>query len=167
MMSRADLMVQYCEGESGAFEALYASVASPLRSFLRRLSRSDVMAEDLLQQTFLKAHRARGIFERGADPLPWLFTIARRVWLDESRRGRQEKLDAEAVENARADARLADFGRLADALDHLPEGQRRALTITKLEGKSVAEAAALLGATPAAVKIRTHRAYLALREALG
>jgi RNA polymerase sigma-70 factor (ECF subfamily) len=52
------------------------------------------------------------------------------------------------------------------ALDQLPPAQREAVILTKLSGKSIAEAAAITGASPGAVKLRAHRGYLALRKAL-
>jgi DNA-directed RNA polymerase specialized sigma24 family protein len=54
-----------------------------------------------------------------------------------------------------------------DALSRLPPAQREALILTKMSGKSIAEAAAITGVTPGAMKLRAHRAYVALRRALG
>ena len=56
---------------------------------------------------------------------------------------------------------------LAQALAGLPESQRTAFELVKQEGLSLAEAAEVLGTTTAAVKLRAHRAYVALREKLG
>ena len=52
------------------------------------------------------------------------------------------------------------------ALAELPEAQRQAVMLTKLEGRSVAEAAAIAGTTPGAMKVRAHRGYEALRRLL-
>ncbi|HTJ47353.1 MAG TPA: sigma factor-like helix-turn-helix DNA-binding protein, partial [Kofleriaceae bacterium] len=53
------------------------------------------------------------------------------------------------------------------ALEALPPQQREAVVLTKLDGKSIAEAAAIAGTTPGAMKVRAHRGYVALRKALG
>src|SRR5215468_263516 len=81
-----DLMTRYCEGDAGAFRALYALVAPRLLGYLLKMARERALAEDLLQQTFLKVHRARAGYVRGADPLPWIYAIAHRTFIDEARK---------------------------------------------------------------------------------
>jgi len=140
-------------------------------------------AEDLVQQTFLKVHRARSAYVRGADPVPWMFAIAHRTFLDEARRRRRARVQVSgsagplpetpaAIDGAPlADSVPAGPDRelvhaALDALSRLPPAQREALILTKMSGKSLAEAAAITGATPGAMKLRAHRAYVALRRAL-
>jgi RNA polymerase sigma-70 factor (ECF subfamily) len=176
------LMICFCEGDDVAFAALYRLLAAPLRGWVLRRIGDPELADDLVQQTFIHAHRARGAFARGKDPLPWLFTIVRRLWLDEMRRRRRarralgryragEDLGTAVWEDPRAaaaeeGARVQRARAAREALEALPEGQRRALELTKLEGRRMAEAAAVLGTTPAAVKLRAHRAYATLRARL-
>jgi RNA polymerase sigma-70 factor, ECF subfamily len=185
MVGDAELMARYCDGDREAFRALYDRVAPRLFGYLRRMSGDRALAEDLLQQTMLKIHRARHAYVRGADPLPWAYAIARRVFLDEMRRrARVRKREAStatpgaepiatisgrAVEAAGADDHAPSAGLVAaalSALQALPPAQREAVVLTKLQGKSVAEAAALAGTTPGALKVRVHRGYAALRRAL-
>lgn len=181
----AELMARYCDGDRAAFGELYAAVAPRLLGYLARMTAGDrAAAEDLVQLTFLKVHRARAAYVRGADPLPWVFAIAHRTFLDEARRKQRARVEVareadgvpeeaahltgmratevpdDGVDPALASAALA-------ALDDLPASQREALVLTKLSGKSIAEAAAITGATPGAIKLRVHRGYLALRKALG
>jgi RNA polymerase sigma-70 factor (ECF subfamily) len=80
-------MTRYCEGDASAFRVLYAIVAPRLFTFVRCLVRDHALAEELLQQTFLKFHQARASYVAGADPLPWLYAIAHRTCLDALRRG--------------------------------------------------------------------------------
>jgi len=80
-----ELMEQYVDGSATAFDALYRQVAPRLLSYLLRLTRNRERAEDLLQVTFAKVHRARGSYIRGAPVLPWMLAIARRSFLDERR----------------------------------------------------------------------------------
>src|ERR1043165_6058218 len=81
-----ELMARYQDGDAGAFRELYALVAPRLLGYLMKMARSKAVADDLLQQTFLKVHRARAAYVRGADPLPWIYSIAHRTFIDESRR---------------------------------------------------------------------------------
>ena len=57
-----------------------------LLGYLLKMARSRAVADDLLQQTFLKVHRARAAYMRGADPLPWIYSIAHRTFIDEARK---------------------------------------------------------------------------------
>lgn len=181
-------MALYCDGDQSAFVELYERVAPRLLGYLMRMSGDRVMAEDLLQQTFLKVHRARGAYVRGANPLPWIYAIARRCFLDETRRRSRARERSDASAEAQAKEPVATLlGRAAAggqhpededeaspglveaalaALQELPRAQREAVVLTKLDGKSVAEAAAIAGTTPGALKVRAHRGYTALRKAL-
>ena len=158
-------------------------MAPRLFGYLLGMARSRPLAEDLVQQTFLKVHRARGAYVRGADPVPWIYAIAHRTFLDELRRGKRAAAptdDGEVPEEAAvlsgasavADAERAppdpERTRAAlDALATLPAAQREAVVLTKLDGKSIAEAAEIAGTTPGAMKVRAHRGYEALRRILG
>ncbi len=180
--SEAALMERYCRGDTLAFEALYRSVARRLHRYLLGLTGTRDAADDLLQQTLLKLHEARDLYIRGADPVPWLFTIAHRTFLDDVRRRKRARVQLTtdgtfAVEpraNAQglpedADAELAAgvlSGPMLAALAQLPTQQREALLLTKVDGRSHAEAATLTGTSAGAIKLRAHRAYVALRALL-
>src|SRR5438552_9477308 len=86
MADARDLMARYCDGDAHAFRELYAQVAPRLLGYLIKMARVRAVAEDLLQQTFLKVHRARASYVRGADPVPWIYAIAHRTFLDEVRK---------------------------------------------------------------------------------
>src|ERR1700759_5478851 len=86
MTEETELMQRYCDGDAGAFRALYALVAPRLLGYLLKMTGERALADDLLQQTFLKVHRARGSYVRGADPLPWIYAIAHRTFIDETRK---------------------------------------------------------------------------------
>ena len=74
-----EAMDRYACGSDEAFDALYDSLAPRLHAFLSRRARDAETTEDLVQQTFLQMHRARGTFLPGAEVLPWSFAIARRL----------------------------------------------------------------------------------------
>lgn len=167
-----DLMVRYVNGDVAAFDALYQRAAPKLFGYILRLTRNRERAEDLLQVTFAKVHRARGSYLTGAPVIPWFIAIARRSFLDERRSAkvRTEDLshDGTLPEPRGEDADLgSDMAEaLERALDSLPEAYREAIVLTKVTGLSIAEAAEILGATPTAVKLRVHRGYQQLREQL-
>lgn len=165
-------MARYVDGDAAAFDALYQGTASKLLGYLLRLTRHRERAEDLLQVTFAKVHRARGSYLRGAPVLPWMIAIARRAFLDERRAAavRAEDLSRDGTlpeplpEPRAVPSELADA--LEKAIDELPEAYREAIVLTKVTGLSIAEAAEVLGSTPTAVKLRVHRGYNQLREQL-
>ena len=183
MADAKDLMQRYCDGEAGAFRELYALVAPRLLGYLLKMARERALADDLLQQTFMKVHRARAAYVRGADPLPWIYSIAHRTFIDETRKhkravvrvGEGDDLPEVAAgltgeSDDRRDEVRGDPTLLAAALDalaELPAQQREAVVLTKLDGKSVAEAAEIAGTTAGAMKVRAHRGYEALRRLLG
>jgi RNA polymerase sigma-70 factor (ECF subfamily) len=179
--SQADAaMERYAAGEDAAFAELYDLLVPRLCGYLLRQTADPARAEDLVQQTLIKIHRARSRFIRGAEVTPWAFAIARRLLIDSTRRHRREIL-APTTEDHPATATavaanppaddLVQAQQLADLIKRellrLPVGQRVAFELVKQEGLSLAEAAQVLGTTVAAVKLRAHRAYEALRAILG
>ncbi len=182
-MSIEPLMDDYCRVDSSAFGPLYARVAPPLLSHLRGMLGDHASAEDVLQQTFMKLHASRASFIPGAAPMPFLYSIAHRTCLDELRRRKRSRvrldprgdapLEVEAAFCGRAVESIStepyddhDRARVLAALSALPVSQRTAVELTKLQGMSIAHAAAALGISVGAVKQRVHRAYLALRPVL-
>lgn len=170
-------MERYANGDDAAFAELYDLLAPRLYGYLVRQTRSAAVAEDLLQQTLLQMHRARGRFIPGAQVTPWAFAIARRLLIDGVRRRKREgisepadgaDLDSLASTEPAADETVEAHevaSRLEARLATIPEQQRVAFQLVKQEGLSLAEAAEVLGTTVAAVKLRAHRAYTALRGA--
>jgi RNA polymerase sigma-70 factor (ECF subfamily) len=169
-------MSRYAAGDEAAFGIVYDALAPRLYGYLVRQTRDAARSEDLVQQTFLQMHRARGSFVPGADVVPWAFAIARRLMIDGFRRGKREVLEDpnERDEPAATDPAADDLvqaqqlaTRIRRELARLPETQRVAFELVKEEGLSLAEAAQVLGTTVSAVKLRAHRAYEALRAVLG
>jgi RNA polymerase sigma-70 factor (ECF subfamily) len=175
-------MERYANGDECAFAELYDAIAPRLLGFLRKATRDHVAAEDLMQQTFLQLHRARGSFVRGAPVMPWAVAIAKRLMIDGARRRRIELSlfteapnDDDCITPERMVATAADEilharrleRRMRRRIDALPENQRTAYQLVKQDGLSLKRAAEVLGTSITAVKLRTHRAYQALRAALG
>lgn len=176
-------MDRFAAGDDGALGDVYDLAAPSVMTFLMGLTRDRQRAEDLTQETFLRIHRARGLFHPGAPVLPWAYTIARRLFLDDVRTRRAGRVvsfapagegdEAPALDVAAtgpsAEELFADkelSRNLDEALQKLPETQASAFRLLKGEGLSVAEVAAIMGTTRGAVKLRAHRAYEALRGLL-
>jgi RNA polymerase sigma-70 factor (ECF subfamily) len=169
-------MERYACGDGAAFAELYDALAPRLYRFALRWTRSRSAAEDVVQQTLLQMHAARGRFVRGGAVAPWAYAIARRILIDAGRRGGREVLRGDGVlDREEPDAALAqdealELRRMEAAaqqdLAALPAGWRDAFELVKFEGCSVAETAEILGITRAMVKIRAHRATVALRSAV-
>ena len=176
-------MARYAAGDDGAFGEVYDRLAPRLYGFLYRQTHDPARTEDLLQQTFLQIHAARGRFIPGAEVLPWALAIARRLTIDGFRRGGREipigdghgdGADGGAPEPV-ADGGAADeivhadwlAARMEKELAKLPPRQRAAFELIRIEGLSNAQAAEVLGASVTAVKLLFHRANLALRTCLG
>jgi RNA polymerase sigma-70 factor (ECF subfamily) len=185
-------MDRFAAGDDEALGDVYDLASPAVFSFLKGLCRDRQLAEDLTQETFLRIHRARGLFRVGSPVLPWAYTIARRLFLDEVRSRRSEKVVPQVGGNARGPSVTGDAGEparafevaaagpsaeelfadrelaraLDEALAQLPEAQASAFRLLKGEGLSVAEVAGIMGTTKGAVKLRAHRAYEALRNLL-
>ena len=171
-------MERYARGDDAAFSELYDLLAPRLLRYLTRQTRNTARAEDVLQQTFLRIHRARGRFLAGAAVVPWAMAIARRLFIDDLRhrddraaRSLEDEphLDPPDPAPSAVDLVVASelAARIRRELAKLPIAQREAFELIKQDGLSLAEAAGVLGTTVTAVKLRAHRAYQALRIALG
>jgi len=167
-------MDRYATGDDAAFATLYDLLAPKLFAFLLRRTGERARAEDLVQQTFLQMHCARETYVTGADVVPWAFAIARRLAIDAYRRSKREiaQSDADfggvvaelAPEDVLGTKQAATI--VVETLEALPEAQRVAFELIKVDGLSLAQAAETLGTTVTAVKLRAHRTYEALRGAL-
>jgi RNA polymerase sigma-70 factor, ECF subfamily len=151
-------------GDEVAYRQALQRIAARLRAYLRRRMQSlpDEL-EDLVQETLLALHLQRGTHDPDVPVSAWVLAIARHKLVDLwRRRGRQEALhdpiDDVGEEFLVADTAEAgaqrDLGKLLQAL---PEAQRTAIVLTKVEGLSVAEASQRTGASESAIKVQVHR----------
>src|SRR5512140_3447632 len=90
-----ELMSAYVAGDSRAFERLFARLAPRVHGFFMRSFREPAVADDLLQVTFMKVHKARERFDKAQKVGPWVFTVAARVRLDELRKRMRLPEDAD------------------------------------------------------------------------
>ena len=164
------------------FSALALTVMDDVYRFARSLTRDEVDAEDVVQETYLRAFRSWKTFQTGTDVRRWLFTIARNVFLRSRERGQREvTLDddgAEAVDAAQAhDAWVrrgldpildrADLGpAIHAALGRIPEVYRMAVVLVDLEDQSYEDAAEVLGVPIGTVRSRLFRGRTLLQQEL-
>src|SRR5215510_8997340 len=91
-LEACNAMGRYCDGEAAAFHLLYAMLAPRVLGYLIGLLGDKAAAEDVLQLAFMKVHEARGVYVRGANPIPWVYTIAHRTCLDEMRKRKRSRV---------------------------------------------------------------------------
>ncbi len=165
-------MEAYQRADESAATELVRRVSPMLyRSFLAHTRSADV-SEDLLQDTWIRVHKARHTYRPPAPVLPWLYSIAEHTRLDGYRRRQRRQGRESALENAPepASERTDDVVQrltLQKLMEALPESQRQVLVLLKVSGLSLEEIARIQGATVGAIKLRAHRAYATLRALLG
>jgi RNA polymerase sigma-70 factor (ECF subfamily) len=142
-----------------------------LKAYAISLTRNADKAEDLIQETILKAISKQQHFEEGTNLQAWLFTILRNHSFTIHRKVRREVEDADGIHAAKLEAAPAQEGRLMmiklqAALASLTEDQRNALLLVGLEGAEYEDAAVELGCAVGTIKSRVNRARTRLAELL-
>jgi RNA polymerase sigma-70 factor (ECF subfamily) len=168
-----EVSVAMNQAREATLRALYDDHAHALLGYAIRLTNGDRgRAEDIVQETLIRAWRNADAFEQSRGPVrPWLFTVARRIAIDahRSRAVRPTEVgDAVlALVPASGDVESSlDRIVLTDALGSLSAEHRSVIVQTYYRGHSVAEAAAALGVPVGTVKSRSYYALRALKLAL-
>jgi RNA polymerase sigma-70 factor (ECF subfamily) len=161
------LMLLGLTGDAAAQRKLLEACAERLRDYFhRRLQGREADVEDLVQETLIAIHERRASYDVHRPFTVWLHAIARYKLADMlRRRSRRREFLSDAASLVRFESEAPELGVTCDVdrlLDTLPEAQREAVRLTKLEGLSVAEAADRTGLSKANVKVLTHRAMKAL-----
>jgi RNA polymerase sigma-70 factor (ECF subfamily) len=145
-----------------------------------RLTGNSAEADDLVQETMLKAYRAWHQFQQGTNAKGWLLTILRHAFINEYRRRTRhpETVDVDAIEPFSVFEEVQDddpqgtfFDRIVDdevlkAIDQLPEQFREAVVLSDVEGLSYEEIARILEVPVGTVKSRLFRARRQLQHKL-
>ena len=171
MHDDADLVERLKARDAAAFDVIYDRFNMRLFTFLIRLSRDRDRAQDLLEDTWLRlvthADRLRPDTSLG----PWLFTVARNLYLSECRARVLEQSDEDIVSHAspapspfEETAANESHRRLEAALASLPLHYREVLLLVAVDGLSTAEAAAVCGISNDAVRQRLSRGRAMLAE---
>jgi RNA polymerase sigma-70 factor (ECF subfamily) len=171
-------------GDRSACNDLVERYAGKIYGVALRLTRHPNEAEEVLQETFIAACRGVEDFQARSSLGTWLYRIATNNGLMRMRRQQPDVVSVEDLEvdgfetlepidlapwpiEPEADVLSEELRQeMARAVDELPESLRAAFVLRDLEGLSTDEAAEVLDITPGALKVRLHRARLALRESL-
>jgi RNA polymerase sigma-70 factor, ECF subfamily len=165
------LMQRYQEADSEAATILVAQLSPQIYRFYAATERDRAVAEDLLQDFWMRIHKARHTYRRGEPVLPWMYALARRVRIDHYRRNKGKRLheiqSEQLPESAGDERQIHNSPDLTDLLKALPPSQREVLLLLKVSGLSLEEAARATGTSVGAVKQKVHRAYEKLRKLFG
>lgn len=170
------LMARLRAGDGGAFEEMVTAYQHRVFGVALRMLGNRAEAEDIAQETFLRAHRALAGFRGEARLGTWLYAIASRLCLTRLAAGprRHERSDEAALAQAAADGASAAeaverhelTAALHEAVAALPEERRIVVVLRDLEGLAYEEIAEVLGLPLNTVRSRLHRARLDLRAKL-
>ncbi|MET0361425.1 MAG: sigma-70 family RNA polymerase sigma factor [Sphingobium sp.] len=153
------------------FKAQLTAIVPHLRAFGRSLSGNRDLADDLVQETLLKAWAARSRFQAGTNMRAWTFIILRNHYLSQVRRnrfrGEWDDLTADRILAAPASQdKHIDLTDLQRALQELPQPQREALILVGAGGFAYEEAAEICGVAVGTIKSRVARGRTALESIL-
>ena len=164
------LMARYQQADPGAVAVLVERLSPQLYRFFASQLGNRADAEDMLQDTWMRIHRVRHTYRAGDPVLPWVYTIARRVRVDNYRKryrisSREMGVDVlpEFPTHNDETSSLPSFEELVAVL---PDSQREVVTMLKVDGLSLEEIARVTSSTTGAVKQKAHRAYERLRKLL-
>ena len=164
-------MAGFQAGEPAALSEVFRRYAPAVWSVAVGILHDRALADDAVQETFVRAWRASVRFDPTRPLGPWLFAIARRAAIDVHRREMRPtrgdhaaETDQVVVDDPTDEAWLR--WEVRQALDRLPERDRRLMRLLHLEGHTHAQAAELLDLPVGTVKSRSHRAHRRLAEIL-
>jgi len=170
--SDEDTMRAVREGDLARLGLLFDKYHVPLFDFLSRLTGHRHVAEDLVQEVFLRVLKYRATYRDGARFEPWVFRIARNARADYfAKRDAALPLSDEALEapdtTPTPESQLeveGESGRLRKAMTKLREDRRELLILARYRGMKHEAIGELLGVDSGTVKVRIHRALKELRE---
>ncbi len=168
------LMARAQDGDGASYVRLLEAMTPYLRSLASRRHREPSDVEDAVQDVLLTVHSIRHTYDPMRPFGPWLVAIANRRFVDRLRvQGRTKTRETRLTDEheafpappANIEAK-SDRHQLNGAIDKLPDRQRQAIQLLKLQEMSLKEAAAVSGMTVASLKIATHRALKSLHRLL-
>jgi RNA polymerase sigma-70 factor, ECF subfamily len=168
-LSSEELAWQAARGCQASFSEIVRRYAPRLQAFLNRRTRDHHDAEDLVQDTFLKAYENLDRYDHSWRFSTWLFTIAARLAVSRHRRKRPEypAMDFQARPCDETAERHEQRESLWALAAELPQGQYQALWLRYGEEMSIREIARVLGKTQVCVKVHLHRARTRLAQRMG
>lgn len=170
-ISLETLLDGYQQADAEATKELICRLSPDLLRFFLAQEATRTEAEDLLQNTWLRIHKARHTYRTGAPVLPWVFAIAKHVRVDGYRKRRRIQQYEIATESLPDGSPLQESPRaesptFESLIAGLPESQREVLTMLKVNGLTLDEVARATESSVGAVKQKASRAYAKLRTLL-
>jgi RNA polymerase sigma-70 factor (ECF subfamily) len=159
------------ENGSNAFKREMLATLPSLRAFAMSLTGRHDKADDLVQDTIMKAWAKQDGFELGTNMKAWLFTILRNEFYSQMRKRGREVQDAEGFFSGNLAVHPSQYGSLdlqdfRKALEKLPDDQREAIVLVGASGFAYEEAAEICGCAVGTIKSRVNRARVRLQELL-
>jgi len=156
---------------SAAFKADLLAAIPSLRAFGVSLSQNADKADDLVQETLVKAWDKHESFQPGTNLKAWLFTILRNEFYSQMRKRGREVQDSDGIMTARLAVHPSQHGQMdlkdfGAALERLPEDQREAIILIGASGFSYEEAAEICHCAVGTIKSRVSRARTRLQDIL-
>jgi RNA polymerase sigma-70 factor (ECF subfamily) len=172
-----ELMLDFQNGNMAAFEALYDRYNKRLFHFIFRFLRERSLAEDILQETFIRLLKGRKKYRKGFRFSTYIFTIGRNLCLDALKSWErrhllvsQEDKIMRASDLTKSPSRMLEESELKEILkseiQKLPRDQREVLLLSKYSRLSFKEISQIVGSTPTAVKQKVYRAMFTLKQSL-
>jgi RNA polymerase sigma factor (sigma-70 family) len=170
------VLAAFGQRDPTAVRAFYREYVRLVYSIVRRVLGRDDLAEEAVQQTFVRAWQAADRCDVARDPAPWLATIARRVAIDLYRREARRptspldgvRADHPAVVSLPPDVDSLDaVWHVRRAIDELPRDEATIVRLQHLDGMTHTEISEKLGVALGTVKSRSHRAHRKLATQLG
>jgi RNA polymerase sigma-70 factor, ECF subfamily len=168
-VSRAQLMERAQRGDREAFHILFKEVGPLITRFLRRRLADNTEIEDICQEVMIAVYKSRHTYQPERPFEPWLFAIVRKVSGEHFRRERQRlefQIVVDELPELGTEGGAGQNLEVREALEQLSPAQMEALSLTKVEGLSVEEAAQRAGTSIGSMKVRVHRAYESLKRSL-
>jgi RNA polymerase sigma-70 factor (ECF subfamily) len=167
------------EGDAHAFGQLVRRHQLRIHRLATHLLRDRAEAEDVMQETFIRAYRALGRFDGRSEPYTWFYRITINLSLNALRSRKSHRTTTEG-DDARLDALMSErqshadppgdasrselYAALAKGIDELSETLRTTLVLVCIDGRSHEEASAILGAPEGTIAWRVHEARRKLKE---
>ena len=164
------------DGDNVAYARLLSEILPMLRRVVAHKWPSAPDVEDVVQEILLSVHSVRHTYDPGRPFMPWLMTITTRRVFDAARRRTTRSANETTVDvmpetflgnGAKTEQEISDDQEtIRRAVAQLPDGQREAVELMKLQGLSLHEASAVTGKSVASLKVSVHRAIKTMREML-
>src|ERR1700747_246716 len=163
-VSLEKLLEGYQQADAQATTELICRLSPDLLRFFLAQEATRTEAEDLLQNTWLRIHKARHTYRTGAPVLPWVFAIAKHVRVDGYRkrcRSQQYEIATESLPEGppHQESPRAETPTFESLIANLPPSQREVLTMLKVNGLSLDEVAQATSSSVGSVKQKASRAY--------